>query len=145
MDPDVHFSVAKASIEDVPEILELFRLDGQFVPNTARVLECWPDISGVPHVAKEDVSKEIVGFCCIVREQQFRGGVIFHAENVLVHPEFRGRGIGSLLLQEVVNQARSAHALRVALECQPSVIPFYSRLGFGLAGSQMTLPLISGD
>jgi GNAT superfamily N-acetyltransferase len=138
MKPNSLFSVVEARVQDVPDILDIFRLTGQFVPDAVAVTELWNEMSGVPHVAKVNLSGQIIGFCSVVREHQFRGGVVVHAENVVVDPQFQGMGAGSLLLQSVVNQAESIQAMRVALECLPSLIPFYRRLGFNVSGCSLT-------
>lgn len=142
MDRDSLFSVVEARVQDVPDVLEVFRLNGQFVPDAEQVAAVWEEISGVPHIAVETRSGKIVGFCNVVREKQFRGGIVFHAENVVVSPQFQGQGVGSLLLNNVVDQAKGNNAMRVALECQAALIPFYRRNRFNFSGFHLTRQLI---
>jgi len=141
MDRDSAFSVVEARVQDVSNILDVFRRNGQFVPAAEQVAAIWNEISGVPHIAVENGTGKVVGFCNVVREKQFRGGVIFHAENVVVSPQFQGLGVGSLLLQNVVSQAERSHAMRVALECQSDLVPFYRRIGFNVSGYHLTKQL----
>jgi len=57
--------------------------------------------------------------------------------NIAVHTEFRRRGIGRALLQQVVSQARERGSVRVTLEVRRSNFPaqrLYDSLGFLTTG-----------
>lgn len=56
-----------------------------------------------------------------------------HMTNIAVHPLYRRMGIGSLLLQEMLNRARNLGASRMTLEVRVSNAPaqrLYERFGF---------------
>jgi hypothetical protein len=50
--------------------------------------------------------------------------------NLIVVPERRGRGIGSLLMEHAMAHLRSLRAATLRLEADPLGIPIYRRLGF---------------
>jgi ribosomal-protein-alanine N-acetyltransferase len=57
--------------------------------------------------------------------------------NIAVHTEFRRQGIGHVLLQQVVEQARSRNSSRITLEVRVSNVParkLYESLGFVTKG-----------
>ena len=57
--------------------------------------------------------------------------------NIAVHTEFRRHGIGHVLLQQVVEQARSRNSSRITLEVRVSNVParkLYESLGFVTKG-----------
>ena len=60
-----------------------------------------------------------------------------HVNNVAVRPEFRGRGLGSILLQTTLDQGRLRHAKIAQLEVRASntaAQSLYRRCGFEVVG-----------
>lgn len=50
--------------------------------------------------------------------------------SVIVLPEQRGKGIGSLLITEVEVIAKVLGKKKVSLECKKDLLPFYTKLGY---------------
>ncbi len=62
-----------------------------------------------------------------------------HILNVAVHPEFRERGVGSLLMSDLTERALALSARALTLEVRESnlaAIRLYERAGFVLAGTR---------
>jgi ribosomal-protein-alanine N-acetyltransferase len=62
-----------------------------------------------------------------------------HINNVAVLPSFRGQGIGTLLMQHVLGEARRLGARRATLEVRASnqaALRLYERLGFHVAATR---------
>lgn len=60
-----------------------------------------------------------------------------HLNNIAVHPDLRDRGIGSLLLGQMIATAREERALWLTLEVRPSnlaAISLYEKFGFRVRG-----------
>lgn len=57
-----------------------------------------------------------------------------HIGRIAVLKEYRGKGIGSDIIQVLVNQAREAGMAKVFLGSQVRAVPFYEKLGFRAAG-----------
>ena len=60
-----------------------------------------------------------------------------HILNVAVSPDFRGRGVGTLLMKDLTERAYSLSARAVTLEVRQSnvaAIRLYERVGFVLSG-----------
>jgi ribosomal-protein-alanine N-acetyltransferase len=60
-----------------------------------------------------------------------------HVNNVAVRPEFRGRGLGSMLLQTTLDQGRLRHAKIAQLEVRAkntAAQSLYQRCGFEVVG-----------
>ena len=69
-----------------------------------------------------------VGAASIFYNHRIRGGISASIEDVVVHRSYRGLSIGSLLIKHLID--RSAFCFKFTLQCQSSVFPFYSSLGF---------------
>jgi predicted GNAT family N-acyltransferase len=59
-----------------------------------------------------------------------------HIERMAVLKEWRGRGIGDLLLRELMGLARQKGLLHATLWAQTYAIPFYERHGFQIIGEE---------
>lgn len=77
-------------------------------------------------------TREVVGYCsfwCVVDE--------LHINNLAVAPQYRGAGVGTALLREVMRQGARLGANRATLEVRRSndaARRLYERLGFFVAG-----------
>lgn len=78
------------------------------------------------------IDNKVVGTASLLIEPKFihDGGVTGHVEDVAVHPECQGKGIGALLVQRLLDESRKEGCYKVILDCAEHVIPFYERLGF---------------
>ena len=82
-----------------------------------------------------EVGGEVVGTCQLVtfRHLQAGGGRCAEIESVHVHPDWRSRGIGGVLLEAAVARAASAGCYRVQLtsnKARADAHRFYERHGF---------------
>lgn len=75
---------------------------------------------------------KIVGTASLILEQKYihKGGAIGHIEDVAVHPEHNGKGIGSDLVKHLTKLATDLRCYKVILSCFDDLVPFYGRLGF---------------
>lgn len=87
----------------------------------------------------EDKALHIVGYannqaCCTARLIEKENGLI-KIQRVAVLKEFRNKGIGLLLLQEIERLAREFfEASKLLLDSQNHAIPFYEKSGFTVYG-----------
>ena len=73
----------------------------------------------------------------IIRNAKFSA----HIEDVVVHSNFRNRGIAAKLLLLAKNYALENNCYKILLDCEDSLIPFYNKLGFNEKGRYMTMYL----
>ncbi|MGB8819167.1 MAG: GNAT family N-acetyltransferase [Rhizobiaceae bacterium] len=69
---------------------------------------------------------KLVGFARVLSDLTFKA-LIF---DVIVHTDFRGRGIGKTLIKYVTNHKTFAKVKTFELYCPDELIPFYNKLGF---------------
>jgi ribosomal-protein-alanine N-acetyltransferase len=87
-----------------------------------------------------------VGYACLglQLESALRGYVVFnwavgecHLLNLCVHPQWRRRGYGDILLEHAIRHARSQHCESMFLEVRPSnpvAVEIYKKRGFEVVG-----------
>jgi GNAT superfamily N-acetyltransferase len=93
-----------------------------------------------------EVDGRVVGVCQLIvfRHLQSKGGLCAEIESVHVHPDLRGRGIGSILMADALERARGLGCYRVQLTSnnqRPRAHRFYEGLGFASShqGFKLTL------
>jgi len=134
--------VTEATAADIPALCALLALlfaqEADFTPDAARQAEGLRMIIGQPAVGRIYCAREgesVVGMVSILfTVSTADGGRAALLEDMVVHPERRGTGIGERLLEEAIRRAREAGCKRITLltdETNQSAMRFYARAGFG--------------
>ena len=113
----------------VPQVDDLVRLYGN---------EWWSKDRTRPDVEKmllasdlliavvEKGSKSLAAFARVLTD----GTYVALVFDVIVAPEYRGRGVGRLLLERICAEPALRNVASIELHCQPEHIPFYRKWGF---------------
>jgi len=88
-----------------------------------------------------EVDEKPVGIGCIIIEPKYTGRIAAHIEDVVVHKDYRGRGLGGRLIQELVRVGKQHRAYKVILNCSDTNVAFYEKCGFAPREVQMRLDL----
>jgi ribosomal protein S18 acetylase RimI-like enzyme len=70
--------------------------------------------------------RRLVGFSRATSDHAFNATIW----DVVVHPDFQGRGLGKELMRQLIKKLRSEDISNVTLFADPQVVDFYKRLGF---------------
>ena len=82
---------------------------------------------------------ELLGFA-ICEEQEWNNS--FYISNIIVSQNERQKGIGKLLIQKIIEQAKNKKIRLISLETQNTNVPaikFYHKLGFKITGLMSNL------
>lgn len=92
------------------------------------------------------IGDQVIGTGSIFIETKFLhgGGKVAHIEDVAVDADYKCSGIGKLIMELLIKIAKDAKCYKVILDCSPSVVGFYEKLGFKKHEYQMRLN-IQGD
>lgn len=71
-------------------------------------------------------STVVAGVGCLVSTNPGEGRIRFMA----VEPAYQGRGVGSLLIEELENEARRLGLARVYLQARENALGFYLKMGY---------------
>jgi GNAT superfamily N-acetyltransferase len=142
-------SIRVAGIQDVAAVAgllsDLFEQEADFTPELARQARGVRQIIEHPEIGQIfvlELDHQIVGSVSLLYTVSTAlGGRVAWLEDFIIAANFRGRGYGTRLLQEVLEQARAQQCLRVQLltdKDNTKAQAIYRRAGF--AGSEM-LPM----
>jgi GNAT superfamily N-acetyltransferase len=88
-------------------------------------------------------NNKIVGTSTILLEAKFIHslGKVAHIEDVVISSQYRGAGLGKLLINCLIDIANSKGCYKIILDCEDGNTQFYKRCGFTILGAQMGLYL----
>ena len=136
--------ITKATKEDIPELQELlgllFAQEAEFQPDRSLQSAGLQKIIDSPEHGQILVLREgglLVGMVNLLFTiSTALGGRVAILEDMVVHPDYRGNGAGSKLLQAAIDFAKSAGCRRITLltdKTNEAAQRFYKRHGFGLS------------
>ncbi|MBD2464284.1 GNAT family N-acetyltransferase [Oscillatoria sp. FACHB-1407] len=70
--------------------------------------------------------KRLIGFSRATSDHAFNATIW----DVVVHPEFQGKGFGKALMKQMIKKLRSEDISNITLFADPHVVDFYRGLGF---------------
>ncbi len=107
---------------DLDFCLEMFRITGwgNTADDVLRMISYEPGGCFVASMDGEDVG--IVG--------SIGYGEVGYLGNLIVQPEYRGRGIGAILMKEAMQHLLDSGVKSIRLDAVPKALPLYERLGF---------------
>ena len=66
-------------------------------------------------------------------------GRVAHVEDVIVHNDCRGNGLGKMLVNKCIEHAKQQHCYKIILNCSNENIPFYEKCGFNKKENEMAM------
>ena len=88
----------------------------------------------------EDTDRTLIATATIIYESKFLWNtcVYAHIEDVCVHTDKRRCGIGKLLVQHLLREAKLHNCYKVTLDCSRENVAFYTACGLSPRGTQMS-------
>ncbi len=136
-----YVEIGFATADDLPQIAdllaELFALESDFRPDRdkqLRGLRLILDNTALGRLFVLRVDGVVAGMAnALITVSTAEGGRVLLLEDVIVHNEYRGRGLGRALVEHVLAWAKSEGLVRVTLLADgnnTAALDFYHKLGF---------------
>jgi len=133
--------ISQATVEDIPQLCGLldllFEQEAEFLPDRElqsaglrRIID-HPEIGRILLLRKGNAIIAMVNLLFTVSTAL--GGQVAILEDMVVDPDYRRQGAGSMLLREAISFAESSGCLRITLltdKANEAAQRFYSRHGF---------------
>lgn len=124
---DFSINVSDISFDDFTNYIDT-------LPDTQQIIV-------IQHNQYDSTSPYLIGTATIFIETKLihNFGKVAHIEDVIVHNEFRGKGLGKLLLDKCIEIAKQNGCYKIILDCSDDNCRFYENCGFNKKGNQMAL------
>lgn len=88
-----------------------------------------------------EVENKIIGTGTLIIEPKLTYNISYmgHIENILIHENYRGKGLGKLIVRYLSNYAKEYGCYRIDLTCEERLEYFYKKLGFEIKQLGMTM------
>jgi glucosamine-phosphate N-acetyltransferase len=103
-----------------------------YAPKTSEYEEIWKQYQIQKHVYSvvADMLGEVVGYGTVVFETKIRGGKVGHIEDICVASKVRRKGIGGMILKELIDIALENGCYKLCLASEAKNLNFYELNGF---------------
>jgi len=130
----------KINLEDqieTDEIIELYKANGW---SSAEIPE-----KLIPALKNSDslVTARIFGKLVGVGNAISDGSLVVYYPHLLVHPDYKGKGVGRIMMKLLQEKYKSFH--QQVLTADHEVVEFYKALGFERAGKTVPMWIYAGD
>ena len=125
--------------EDADRVIELLQDVSTYKPDPAKTPALVRHFTEQvdTHACVAITGDRVVGFGSIFMFQRVRGGMSAIIEDIVVENRLRGCGIGRLILNDLLAEARKRECFKISLECGPAAEQFYKATGFEMGGRVM--------
>jgi glucosamine-phosphate N-acetyltransferase len=77
-----------------------------------------------------EIDEIVVGYGVLLIEKKIRGGKAGHIEDIVIHPDFRGIGIGRAITDFLAGRAVDLGCYKLVLQCSEENRGFYELIGY---------------
>jgi glucosamine-phosphate N-acetyltransferase len=136
--------IRTAILEDVTNgLADLLTEFGEFDTKDPHLVDVmFGSTSGIMFVGL-DVGK-VIGCATLVIDQKLihNFGRVARIEEVVIHPDYRGKGLGKELIGYLTNEARLRRCYKVILNCNDHNVKFYENCDFYKVANTMRIDLV---
>ena len=136
-----NFLIEKVCKRHHRSVIDLMQEISNFEPNKEELSRIWDDFNNQGHVhSVVAIHNDIpIAFGTLVIEKKIRGGTMGHVEDIVTRADFRGKGVGKAIVNELSKIAIKEGCYKVSLACKELNIKFYEKCGYLLNGTSMQL------
>jgi GNAT superfamily N-acetyltransferase len=141
--PALQFAIRPLQKNDMKQVVTLLKENmSAFEPDMAEYEAIWTRYNSQQnmHGFVAVVDGVIAGYASIFIEIKIRGGHVGHIEDIVTTAAHRRQGIGTKLLQTLLQVAKETSCYKVSGAIQPYNMKFYNSAGYradGISISQM--------
>ena len=118
-------------------VIEILQSISDYRPDEKDYDQIWDEFQSQTNyfgLVALDKKVDVVGYGSIFIERNIRGGKMGHIEDIAVHPDFRKKGIGKLLINALYQIALEEKCYKVSLFCKENNLTFYQKCDFVIDG-----------
>jgi N-acetylglutamate synthase-like GNAT family acetyltransferase len=133
--------IEQAKISDAKQLTELTIASKAYWNYSAAQIAEWNDVLTVSeeyieqsHVYKLSIENRLIGYYAYLNLTAKN----LILDNIFIHPDFIGKGYGSVLMNHFLRLAKNKGFERIELDSDPNATAFYHKFGFKTIGQLET-------
>ena len=137
----MNVSLVEVKKNHMSSIIEILQSISDYRPNEKDYDEIWDKFQSQTNyfgLVALDEKLDVVGYGSIFIQRNIRGGKIGQIEDITVHPDFRKRGLGKLLINALVQISQKERCYKVSLSCKENNLSFYQKCDFVKSGISLS-------
>ena len=137
----MNFSLVEVQKNHMKAVIEILQSISDYRPDEKDYDQIWDGFQSQTNyfgLVALDAKVEVVGYGSILIERKIRGGKMGHIEDIAVHPDFRKKGIGKLLINALYQIAQEEKCYKVSLVCKEHNLSFYQKCDFMTDGISLS-------
>ena len=137
----MNVSLVEVKKNHMTAVIEILQLISDFIPDEKDYDQIWGEFQSQTNyfgLVALDEKVDVVGYGSIFIERLIRGGKMGHIEDIAVHPDFRKKGIGKLLINALYKIAQENKCYKVSLVCKEHNLSFYQKCDFVIDGISLS-------
>ncbi len=135
------FSLVEVKKNHMTAVIEILQSISDYRPDEKDYDQIWGDLQSQTNffgLVALNERVDVVGYGSIFIERKIRGGKMGHIEDIAVHPDFRKKGIGKLLINALYQISQEEKCYKVSLACKEHNLPFYQKCDFVIGGLSLS-------
>lgn len=137
----MNVSLVEVQKNHMTAVIEILQSISDYRPDEKDYDQIWDEFQSQTNyfgLVALDEKVDVVGYGSIFIERKIRGGKMGHIEDIAVHPDFRKKGIGKLLINALYQISQEEKCYKVSLACKDHHLSFYQECGFVIAGISLS-------
>ena len=133
----MNVSLVKVKKKHMTAVIEILQSISDYRPDEKDYEKIWNEFQSQTNyfgLVALDEKLDVVGYGSIFIERNIRGGKMGHIEDISVHPDFRKKGIGKLLINALYQISQKEKCYKVTLACKEHNLSFYKKCDFVIGG-----------
>jgi len=132
-------SIRRLTVDDYNEFLPLINEFRSTMFTQEEFVEQLKNIEKNSEIYVAEFDNKLMGCATILYEKKFiyNMSTLAHIEDVCVKHEYKGRGIGKMLINKLIEQAKINKCYKIVLDCSEETSRFYSSCNFERKEIQM--------
>ena len=137
----MNVSLVQVQKNHMTAVIEILQSLSDYRPDEKEYDQIWDEFQSQTNhfgLVALDEKVDVVGYGSIFIERKIRGGKMGHIEDIAVHPNFRKKGIGKLLINALYQIAQEEKCYKVSLVCKEHNLSFYQKCDFMIDGISLS-------
>ena len=129
----MNVSLVEVKKNHMTAVIEILQSTSYYRPDEKDYDQIWDGLQSQTNyfgLVALDEKVDVVGYGSIFIERKIRGGKMGHIEDIAIHPDFRKKGIGKLLINALCRISQKEKCYKISLACNEHNLSFYQKCDF---------------